>query len=600
MDAKLLILTSANHFISLSGIEVTAGMASFCHLYNTGELTLPPETTTVISSVTPATLYRWRKTLNTHGTAALSGCYGNRKGDTRIQRQPEIHTFITAMLADHPHANAKHILDAIHARFSGSTSITLPRLRTLQRWLANWRSDNRQVHTAISNPGAWKNLHMAAFGFASEEITAANQLWEIDSTPTDVMLADGRHTIIGVIDVYSRRVKLLVSKTSRATAVASLLRLALLDWGVPEQIKTDNGSDYVSRHVRRALAGLGIEHFTCTPGAPWQKPHIERLFRTFSHGLIELLPGYIGHNVAERRAIDDRTNHKKHHDKELTAAELQTFCDSWTHGIYHNTPHGGLNGATPAQAADTAQGNTQIIENERALDVLLAEAPGDGIRTVTKQGIRIDGMTYIHAELGLHIGTQVRCLYDPHDVGRIVVFDTNPTGFVCVAECPEITGVSRQEIAIAAKQKQRQAIQKAKRNLRAAARKLDTKAIAQEILNYRTVQAQLSGNLTPLTTPHDSQGIQAATEAAQAYTTLLNTDDQPKDVPTYKPELPPDQRSRFHLWHRLNHRTHDGDTLTEQELNFLKHYPSTPEFRAEEHLHKAFHLPIPQIKSHLK
>ncbi len=36
-----------------------------------------------------------------------------------------------------------------------------------------------------------------------------------DSTPADVMLKDGRHSIIGVIDLYSRRVKLHVSKTSQ-------------------------------------------------------------------------------------------------------------------------------------------------------------------------------------------------------------------------------------------------------------------------------------------------------------------------------------------------------------------------------------------------
>ena len=53
----------------------------------------------------------------------------------------------------------------------------------------------------------------------------------------------------------------------------------------------------------------------------WEKPHIERFFRTLSHGLIELLPAYIGHCVADRQVIEAR--------KELCPAaggEAQTGC----------------------------------------------------------------------------------------------------------------------------------------------------------------------------------------------------------------------------------------------------------------------------------
>ncbi|MBI5136866.1 MAG: DDE-type integrase/transposase/recombinase [Nitrospirae bacterium] len=451
--------------------------------------------------------------------------------------------------------------------------------------------EHRQLHAAIADPAAWKSRHLAAFGSASAEVTAVNQLWEMDSTTAAVMLADGRHTVIGVIDVHSRRAGLLVSKTSRATAIACLLRRALLEWGVPEQVRTDNGPDYVSRHVRRALAGLGIEHRTCTPGAPWEKPHIERLFRTFSHDLAELLPGYTGHDVAERRAIDGRARGRKRRDTPLTAAELQAFCDRWTDAIYHHTPHDGLNGRTPAQAAEAAP--VQRITDERALDVLLAEAPGDGVRTVTKQGIRVDGLAYIHAGLALHIGAPVRCLYDPHDAGRVVVFGTDPMAFICVAECPEVTGVSRREIAIAARRKQVQAIQSARRALRAAARKEGTRAIVREILDHRTAQALQSGNTPAPATPHDSAGIRAATEAARAHVAPAASHDGSDGFPATPPEFPPDQRGRYHLWHALDRRARAGGTLSDRERTFWQHHPGSAEFQAEEHLHRAFGLPVP-------
>lgn len=93
-----------------------------------------------------------------------------------------------------------------------------------------------------------------------------NQRWEIDSTKGDVMLADGkRHNVVAIIDVYSRRPVYHVSRSSSATAVAACLRKALLAWGVPEILVTDNGSDYVSRHIKGALIGLGIEQRIAPP-----------------------------------------------------------------------------------------------------------------------------------------------------------------------------------------------------------------------------------------------------------------------------------------------------------------------------------------------
>ncbi|MBI5136867.1 MAG: hypothetical protein HZA24_05960 [Nitrospirae bacterium] len=136
MDARLAVLTAADRFVRLSGMGTTAGMASFCHLFNTGEIALPPDINATIPSVTPATLYRWRKALNARGAAALAGRHGNRRGDTTIHRQPALHTFVTALLADHPHARASHLLAAVRARFGEDGAVTLPAPRSIQRWLA--------------------------------------------------------------------------------------------------------------------------------------------------------------------------------------------------------------------------------------------------------------------------------------------------------------------------------------------------------------------------------------------------------------------------------------------------------------------------------
>ena len=53
-----------------------------------------------------------------------------------------------------------------------------------------------------------------------------------------MICADGkRYAIVAALDIMSRRV--LVLPTSRATAIAALLRRCILECGVPETVRTD-------------------------------------------------------------------------------------------------------------------------------------------------------------------------------------------------------------------------------------------------------------------------------------------------------------------------------------------------------------------------
>ena len=70
---------------------------------------------------------------------------------------------------------------------------------------------------------------------------------QIDASPADVMCVDGRHSVYLCVDIFSRRLIVYVSKTPRAEAVALLIRRAILAWGVPERVHTDNGSDLPPR-----------------------------------------------------------------------------------------------------------------------------------------------------------------------------------------------------------------------------------------------------------------------------------------------------------------------------------------------------------------
>src|SRR5690606_36912574 len=209
---------------------------------------------------------------------------------------------------------------------------------------------------------------------------------------------------------------------------------------------------------------LDIDQLVSAPFSPWEKPFVERGFRTFAHGFEELLPGYCGHNVAEAQELRAQASFaerlfKKNAvvDIRLTAAELQDFCDRWCRDMYEQDEQEGLDGQTVFERVSSWRHPIRRISDERVLDVLLAEAPdGHGGRTVTKKGLRVDGLVYIAPELATLIGERVQVLYDPADVGRVVVYHSEQ--FVCVAECPEVSGVSRREVAIEASKRQREAI----------------------------------------------------------------------------------------------------------------------------------------------
>ncbi|MFW6027452.1 MAG: Mu transposase C-terminal domain-containing protein, partial [bacterium] len=487
------------------GLSQREALQSFPDLYAAGEAGVSPDTRIQIPKVSGPTVKRWLRDYKARGLAGLAPRYGNRAGDGKIDRDGEVKTFVVGMLMQFPHASAAHIRAGLEARFPdgeplpGGDYRDLPTLRTLQRWIGQWKAENEVAFAAATNPDAFKGRFQSAFGSYSEGV-GPNDLWELDSTIGDIelLLADGkRHALVASLDVGTRRGKILVAPTSRAKAITDLSGRCILAWGVPGAMKTDQGADYKSRHMVRVLTYLEIEHRLCDKFSPEQKPHVERFFRTVLHGLFELLPGYCGHNVAERQIIEARkafAQRKARRDgnkeaavieAELTPEQLQEIIDQWIEVHYHHKPHEGLGRRTPFEVAAAWDGPVRRIEDEEALRVVLAEAPSDGgRRRVTKRGIRLNNTVYMAAALGAHVGREVRVLLNDADAGAIYVFA--PSGaFICEAVAPELRGISRRELAVKGKQVQREWLKEEKAILRRARGKAGTRHIAREILKVR-------------------------------------------------------------------------------------------------------------------
>jgi hypothetical protein len=167
-----------------------------------------------------------------------------------------------------------------------------------------------------------------------------------------------------------------------------------------------------------------------------------------------------------------------------------------------------------AKAASWAE-PIRTIDDERALDVLLAAAPGgEGIRTITKKGIRLDNALFDAPDLGGREGQDVQIRLDDADIGEIFVF-TLDGEFVCKAVCPERTGVSRRELAAKRAAHQKAAIRDGKEVLRAAAKQANTETIVADIMAERAGEARKVVAFPQPTTPHTTPDLDEAALAAR-------------------------------------------------------------------------------------
>lgn len=525
---KVNLLTAAKEFQRRTGQAKVKAWTAFCDLYNSNHPSIDQNQFTHHNRISYISLSRWEKAYNTKGIMALVANYGQNKGSGIIDSTPELKEYCLALIQTYPHIKGERIADMLEAEFNGK--YPTPAASTCRAWLAAWKTENQELYMSMFDPSAWQNKRMVAFGDMSISIIRINQLWEFDSTPADVMLVDGRYSIVGVIDVFTRRVKLVLKPTSNAEAIALLIRNAILDWGLPEVARTDNGSDYLSHHITTVWNSLDIENDITNPYSGWEKPFIERFFRTFSHGIVELMQGYIGHNVTDRERITKRLTfaqqlierREKGADKialdvQLTAAQFEEKMNQWVEHHYHHTEHKGIK-CSPFEKYSQHQQTIRRLEDDRLLDVLLSPVPGNGYRVISKSnGISVENGSYIHAELGAYIGERVFCRWNPNDVGKIYVFHALHGHFICEAVNPEIAG---QEITMAhameAKRIQRGQLTQQRKAFKQLAKQHDVSDAAQTYLDYKSGQ---NGGLNAF--PKPTQTVQ--TEGTKGATAAMAT-----------------------------------------------------------------------------
>ena len=436
----------------------------FAQSYNDRSIVMPAQS--IIPSFHYTSLIRWNNILSSgkDGYKILCGKYGKRKGLNKIDDLPEVRDFILARLG----TRISNLHREIWQEFK-DTGFKLFSIATLRRWFEKYKQENRSNWIeVVEGKDAWNNKQRAAFGNASNGIYYANQEIQLDSTPTDILLADGkRYSIIGAIDVYTRRVRLHLAPTSSSSEIVQgLMYKTFTDLGLPSTIKTDRGMDYLSENVKCALRSLGIAHKVCQARSPWMKPYIERLFGTLTRQL-ETISGYCGHKVSDRKVLTEQL--EKEQQFRLTPEQFQAELDAWV-TTYESTPHSGIGGLTPIERYQNSTIPIRKVDDLRTLEFLLSVSPDRlGIRTVQKKGVCVDRHYYIAAELANRIGSRVSVKYSINkDAGEMHIYEEssdNTGAYICTAHNAELSGRDLTEVITAAKLEQK-ASQKISRDLK--------------------------------------------------------------------------------------------------------------------------------------
>lgn len=190
---------------------------------------------------------------------------------------------------------------------------------------------------------------------AVSRLLRANQEWAIDFIVDG--LASGRMVrILSVVDVFTRECLALEADTSLGSGrVIRVLERLIMERGVPENVRSDNGPEFTSRRMIGWAEDRKLTLVHIQPGRPMQNGYVESF-----HG----------------RLRDECLN--AHWFR--TLQDVRRTLDCWRQEYNCERPHSGLNYMTPEefrQRADRGKdGDEAALENTNRFP--LSHRPGGG------------------------------------------------------------------------------------------------------------------------------------------------------------------------------------------------------------------------------
>lgn len=158
-----------------------------------------------------------------------------------------------------------------------------------------------------------------------------NHVWAYDFVAARTH--DGRAVrMLTIVDEHTREC-LAIDVARRLTSQDVLAQLAelMVHRGVPEHIRSDNGSEFTAKEVRRWLGRVGVKTLYIEPGSPWE------------NGYCESFNGKLRDQLLDGEIFD-------------TLKEAQVLIERWRRHYNEVRPHSSLGYLPPAPVAIAPSG----------------------------------------------------------------------------------------------------------------------------------------------------------------------------------------------------------------------------------------------------
>lgn len=157
-------------------------------------------------------------------------------------------------------------------------------------------------------------------------------------------LLDGRKIrVLTVIDEYTREcLALRTGYQLKNDDVMDVLSDLFITRGIPDHIRSDNGSEFTAKRIKDWLAKLGVKTLYIEPGSPWE------------NGYNESFNG---------RLRDELLNGESFY----SLKEAQVIIEQWRHHYNHIRPHSSLGYLPPAPLARMDKGSSAYAPDPLSL-----------------------------------------------------------------------------------------------------------------------------------------------------------------------------------------------------------------------------------------
>ena len=95
--------------------------------------------------------------------------------------------------------------------------------------------------------------------------------------------------MLTMLDEYTRQcLAIRVERQIRSGQVLVTLWQAMMQYGIPEHIRSDNGTEFIAGKIQRWLRINQIKTLYIEPGSPWQNGYIESFHSRFRDECLNL------------------------------------------------------------------------------------------------------------------------------------------------------------------------------------------------------------------------------------------------------------------------------------------------------------------------